>query len=178
MLLKPIGTPGKCPAHFRAWTQEENELLIKLYPSMTNRQIAVVMGRGVSAINCRASLLRDMGCLPYKQTRLTPEQCRFIRDNQRKMTVNEVADAIGVSRDVVDSKIRTMNISYRKYGDEHPLKKYPDSDVELIRQLRDEYNLTFTKIGEKFDLSRQVCRYLYARRQTTTDAIAREYLPR
>lgn len=178
MILKPLGTPGKCPAHLRAWTPEQDELLINLYPSMTGQQIAMAMGRGVSAIACRVNLLRGAGRLPYKRTRLTPEQCRFIRDNRHKMTISEVAAAIGVSHDTVDFKIRKMGISYRKCGDEHPLKKYPDSDVELIRQLRDEYNLTFTEIGEKFDLSRQACRYLYARRQIATDAIAREYLPR
>ncbi|HAK3332741.1 TPA: AsnC family protein [Salmonella enterica] len=178
MILPPMATPGKCPAHVREWTPEEEELLISLYPSMTIQQIATVMGRGVSAIGCRVSLLRNAGRLSYKQTRLTPEQRRFIRDNRRKMTVDEVAAAMGISRDVVDHNIRAMNISYRKYGDEHPLKTYPDSYVELIRQLRDEYNLTFTEIGEKFDLSRHVCRYLYARRMTADYAIAREYLPR
>ncbi|EAM2929452.1 hypothetical protein Q3P76_003135 [Salmonella enterica] len=34
MILKPMGTPGKCPAHLRAWTAEDDELLINLYPSM------------------------------------------------------------------------------------------------------------------------------------------------
>lgn len=29
--LKPMGTPGKCPAHERAWTPEEEELVISLY---------------------------------------------------------------------------------------------------------------------------------------------------
>lgn len=31
MTLKPMGTPGKCPAHERAWTPEEEELVISLY---------------------------------------------------------------------------------------------------------------------------------------------------
>ncbi|EJE9857994.1 hypothetical protein M5849_004206 [Salmonella enterica] len=98
MILKPMGTPGKCPAHLRPWTAEEDKLLVNLYP--------------------------------------------------------------------------------HKYGDFHHCTKYQDSDVELTRQLRDEYNLKFREIGEKFDISAYYCQRLYHRRHTAIDAIAREYLPR
>lgn len=178
MILPPLGTPGKCPAHVRPWTPEEDKLLIKLYPLMTNRQIAMVMGRGVSAIGCRVHLLRNAGRLPYKYHRLTPEQRHFIRDNRHTMTITAVAAVLGVSRTTVNDAIRKMRISYRKCGDMLSLTKYPDSDIELIRQLREEYNLTFKEIGEKFDMSRYTCRSIYLKRQTATDAIAREYLPR
>lgn len=35
MILKPMGTPGKCPAHERAWTPEEEELVIRAYMEVT-----------------------------------------------------------------------------------------------------------------------------------------------
>ncbi|MEF9775876.1 DNA-binding protein, partial [Escherichia coli] len=39
MRLTPMGTPGKAPAHVKAWTQQEDELLITMYPDHTVRQI-------------------------------------------------------------------------------------------------------------------------------------------
>ncbi|HDC2548778.1 TPA: hypothetical protein O7139_005322 [Salmonella enterica] len=124
------------------------------------------------------SLLRDAGRLPYKKHQVTPEDRRFIRDNRYKMTIKEVAAALGISPNTVKYTARHMDASYRKYGDMHRSTKYPDSDVELIRQLHDEYNLTFREIGEKFDISPYSCQRIYASRLTAADAIAREYLPR
>ncbi|HCM4642890.1 TPA: AsnC family protein [Salmonella enterica subsp. enterica serovar Panama] len=178
MILKPMGTPGKCPAHVRPWTAEDDELLINLYPSMKKKQVAIVLGRTASAVAHRVLLLQDMGRLPYKKPRLTPEQRRFIRDNCRTMTIKTVAALLGKSESTIKYTNRATGVSYQKCGDTHPRTKYPDSDVELIRQLRDEYNLTFRELGEKFDIHPAVCWQLYAYRKTAIDAIAREYLPR
>lgn len=178
MHLEPISKPGKCPAHVRPWTAEDDELLINLYPSMTNAQTARVLDRSTGAIVMRVKLLHENGRLAYKAPRITSRQRRFIRDNRHTMTIREVAAVLGIAPNTVDKAIKDMGISYRKYGDMHPLVKYPDSDIDLIRQLRDEYNLTFREIGEKFDISTRSCQALYARRMTAADAIAREYLPR
>ncbi|EAT0257998.1 hypothetical protein NXJ56_003069 [Salmonella enterica] len=178
MILKPMGTPGKCPTNRRPWTAEDDELLINLYPSMKKKQVAIMLGRTASAVAHRACILQDAGRLPYKKRPLTPEQRRFIRDNRHTMTIRAIAARLGVSTGTIKYTNRAMGVSYRKYGDTHPRTKYPDSDVELIRQLRDEYNLTFREIGEKFDIHPVVCWHLYALRQTASDAIAREYLPR
>lgn len=178
MHLEPISKPGKCPAHVRPWTAEDDELLINLYPSMTNAQTGHVLGRSTGAIVMRVKLLHENGRLAYKAPRITSRQRRFIRDNRHTMTIREVAAVLGIAPNTVDKAIKDMGISYRKYGDMHPLVKYPDSDIDLIRQLRDEYNLTFREIGEKFDMSTRSCQALYARRLTAIDAIAREYLPR
>ncbi|EEU9482630.1 TPA: DNA-binding protein, partial [Escherichia coli] len=35
-----MGIPGKAPAHVKAWTQQEDDLLITLYPQHTARDIA------------------------------------------------------------------------------------------------------------------------------------------
>ncbi|EEO7833691.1 AsnC family protein [Salmonella enterica] len=178
MILKPMGTPGKCPAHFRPWTAEDDELLINLYPSMKKEQVAIVLGRTASAVGHRVTLLQDAGRLPYKKTRLTPEQRRFIRDNRRTMAIKTVAALLGVSESTVKYTNRAMGVSYHKCGDTHSRTKYPDSDVELIRQLRDESDLSFSEIAEKFDMHPAVCWKLYAHRLTAADAIAREHLPR
>ncbi|HGB3610041.1 TPA: hypothetical protein ACIVDT_005223, partial [Salmonella enterica subsp. enterica serovar Eastbourne] len=31
MMLSPMSKPGKCPAHVKAWTPTEDELLMSLY---------------------------------------------------------------------------------------------------------------------------------------------------
>lgn len=178
MHLKPMGTPGKCPARNTPWTAESDELLVNLYPSMTYNQIAITMGRSVSSVSHRVTLLREQGRIPYKHHPLTPAQRRFIRDNRHTMTIKAVATTLGVCVSTVKYAARTMGISYHKYGDIHPRTKHPDSDIELIRQLRDEYNLTFREIGEKFDIHPLTCWKLYTSRLTAADTIAREYLPR
>ncbi|EJM4266692.1 AsnC family protein [Salmonella enterica] len=176
--LKPMGTPGKCPAHLRVWTAEEDELLVNLYPHMTSAQIATMQDRSIKAVECRVHILQNMGRLTRKKVKLTSEQRSFIRANNFKMTAREVADALGIPINTVWKEIRRQNISYRKYGDFHHSTKHPDSDIELIRQLRDEYNPTFREIGEKFDISADHCQHIYHRRHTAIDAIARECLPR
>ncbi|EEJ7177735.1 AsnC family protein [Salmonella enterica subsp. enterica] len=178
MRLKPMGTPGKCPAHLRPWTAEDDELLINLYPSMKKEQVAIVLGRTASAVAHRASLLQDAGYLPYKKPRLTPEQRRFIRDNRHSMTIKAIAAYLGVGTATIKYTARAMGVSYRKYGDMCSITKYPDSDVDLIRQLRDESGLSFSEIAEKFDMHPAVCWKLYTHRLTAADAIAREYPPR
>ncbi|ECK1871880.1 AsnC family protein [Salmonella enterica] len=178
MTLKPMGTPGKCPAHVRPWTQDDDELLINLYPSMKKAQVAIMLGRTASAVAHRVCILQDAGRLPYKKPRLTPEQRRFIRDNRHSMTIKAIAAYLGVGTATIKYTARAIGVSYRKYGDMCSITRYPDSDVELIRQLRDEYNLTFRELGEKFDMNPGTCWKLYAYRKTAIDTIAREYLPR
>ncbi|EIX3768467.1 hypothetical protein MKB02_000112 [Salmonella enterica] len=178
LTMKPMGTPGKCPAHVRPWTASQDELLINMHPHMTYTQIANLLSRTIGAIKWRTTLLREAGRLTSKKIRLTPEQCAFIRKNRHNMTYSEVAAVLRVPVVTVKEKAWSMGVAYRKCGDAHHRTKYPDSDIELIRQLRDEYNLTFREIAEKFDMQPSICRHLYVYRHTAIDAIAREYLPR
>lgn len=178
MPLKPMDKPRKPPTRGKAWTAKQEELLINLYPSMTSVQLASVLGYSVTAIKSRAALLRKAGRLSYKLRQITPEQRSFICDQHDKATQSEVAAILGLPVRVVVRECEKLNISYQKRGDRHHNAKYPDSDVALIRQLRDDYGLTFREIGEKFDISPEVCRGIYVHRITAADAIAREYLPR
>ncbi|HDJ1178764.1 TPA: AsnC family protein, partial [Escherichia coli] len=45
MILQPMGRKGQAPAHVRAWTPEEDALLIALYPSTPVKDIAVRVKR-------------------------------------------------------------------------------------------------------------------------------------
>ncbi|WP_430488201.1 AsnC family protein [Salmonella enterica] len=176
--LKPMGTPGKCPAHLRAWTAEEDESLISLYPDHTFCEIAAQLGRTKVAVKFRAIRLQREGRLGHKRNRFTPEQDAFIRANRHSMTLAEVAAHLGrkSSADIAN-RAKRLGVSYRKYGDLHHLTKYPDSDVEFIRALRDG-GMIFPEIAGKFEMPKSTASSIYYKRFTAADAIAREYLPR
>ncbi|HGB5310676.1 TPA: AsnC family protein [Salmonella enterica subsp. enterica serovar Poona] len=185
MLLKPMGTPGKCPAHERAWTPEEDELLINLYGKKTAAEIAARIpapGRTVFAVRQRTFILRkrfpdrfDYICHPW-----TPEDDRFLRRNCHTMTAKEIGNRLKPRRTerAVTIRAHRLGIGLYKCGDNHPRTRYKDEDVKLLRELRDQSSLTFEEIGEKFDTSEGVAFWLYHDRMTADEAIAREYLPR
>ncbi|HAT1683823.1 TPA: AsnC family protein [Klebsiella oxytoca] len=177
MLMKPMGTPGKCPAHCRPWTQDEEEQLIALYPLMNFAEIATRLNRGEPATRYKARSLQQAGRLPFKHHYFTPEQDKFIRDNRHTLSIRKVATILGKKAGAVAFRIKKMGISYFKCGDLHSRTKYPDSDVALICALRDG-DMAFPKIAEKFDIPESTVKSIYYRRLTAADTIAREYLPR
>ncbi len=177
MLLKPMGTPGKCPVCVRAWTPEEDELLISLHPSMTYKEMTTRLDRTERGIRARARHFIQQGVLPAKRKLFTPEQDSFIRANRHRMTISEVAAYLGRREDIVSHHARRIKASYRKTGDLHWSTKYPDSDVEFIRVLRDD-GMGFPEIAGKFEMPESSAKAIYHKRQTAIDAIAREYLPR
>lgn len=178
MHLKPMGIPGKCPAHLRAWTPEEDAVLIELYPSMRSIDIAVRVNRGVRSTQQRIFCLQQAGLMPRKNHPFTPEQDAFIRRNRHTLSALQIATHLGKNPHNIVIRARYLGVSLCKYGDFYHRTKYPDEDVSLIRQLRDEYGMTFREIGKKFEISPHVIRDIYHKRQTACDAIAREYLPR
>jgi hypothetical protein len=60
-------------------------------------------------------------------------------------------------------------------GETHPRAKLSDEDVELIRQLREEYKIPLGVLAEKFDCSfsliGQICRY---RKRVTPAVVMRK----
>ncbi|EGZ5227236.1 hypothetical protein JJC88_002390 [Salmonella enterica] len=87
--LKPMGTPGKCPAHERAWTPEEEELVISLYRKKSLTEIAALLpapGRSADAVAHKLQFLRERfpDQIGYMRPRYTQEQDNFIRKNCRR----------------------------------------------------------------------------------------------
>ncbi|ENP2198777.1 AsnC family protein [Salmonella enterica] len=177
MIFKPIGKPGVCPKHERAWTPEEDELLIALYPSMTCKEMTKCLNRTVNGITGRVQILIQQGRLAAKYNRFTPEEDAFIRANRHNMTLSEVGVCLGRSRDNVCRRAKVLGVSYQKTGDFHHATKYPDSDAGLIRALRDD-GMTFSEIAKKFEMPFTSVVSIYYIRFTAADTIAREYMPR
>ena len=50
-----------------------------------------------------------------------------------------------------------------KRGEEHPKAKLSDDDVQLMRELHDDYGISVAEIARKFDVSywtaRDICKY-------------------
>ncbi|EHK1112886.1 AsnC family protein, partial [Escherichia coli] len=88
MILQPMGRKGRAPAHVRAWTPEEDALLIALYPSTPVKDIAVRVKRSFWGVHNRIVLLRGTypELLKCKRLRFKPDEDKFIRKNARTMT--------------------------------------------------------------------------------------------
>ncbi|EGB0327220.1 AsnC family protein [Salmonella enterica] len=177
--MKPesVETPELFPKHGQAWTPEEDELLISLYANNPARVVAARLGRTITTVYQRISILRDEGRMPRNKPSFTDEQKIFIRDNCHTMTYQQVADHLGKCPECVVLVARDMGVSYHKTGNLHPNTIYPDSDVLRVRALRDK-GLSFGKIGRMLDMSRGTVIRLYYRRKTKADTIAREHMPR
>ncbi|EAN7516479.1 winged helix-turn-helix domain-containing protein [Salmonella enterica] len=182
MKLSPMGVPGRCPAHVRAWTSAEDEQLMGLYATLTIDNIATRLNRTRHAVYMRASLLRQRypERLAYKTAPFSQREDTFIRQHARTMTCQQMADCLGRCADSIRYRANLIGASLVKCGDLLPYTRLPDSDVKLIRALRDDPHprrLTFREIGEKFGISGAMACNVYWRRCTAEDVILRELLP-
>ncbi|EAS0616175.1 hypothetical protein E8Q24_28460 [Salmonella enterica] len=183
MLLKPMGTPGKCPAHCRPWTPEEDELLISMRGKKTVAEIAALLpepGRTAGAAKERIQILRERypDRVDYIRRPYTTEEDDFIRKNCHTLTIKEVAAHFdNRSLKSVKGRAKKIGVSFRKFGERHSRAKYPDEIVFLVEEWRDDLKLTFREIERRLNLPRTTAQHLYSR-PTADYTIAREYLPR
>ncbi|EBF1563745.1 AsnC family protein [Salmonella enterica] len=182
MILPPMGVPGKCPAHVRAWTSTEDEILISLYATTTTEAIANQLNRSRYSVYARACNLRQRypERLAYKAAPFSLQEDAYIRKYSSVMTCQQMATHLGRCADSIRYRARLIGANLTKCGDLLPRTKIPDSDVKLIRALRDDTHprrLSFREIGEKFGISGSMARNVYCYRRTAEDAILRELLP-
>ncbi len=180
--LKPMGIPGKAPAHVKAWTQQEDDLLITLYPQHTARDIAGRLGRSYEGVRGRISRLREQGRIGIKQQRLSDEMIATLIRNRHTRSLKELAHMAKVSTRTVTNRLRALGYSLIKCGELHKNAVYSDCIVEIINQLRDEQGLTFREIAQRLSHELQpnptptLAQRLYWR-CTASDAVLRELLP-
>ncbi|ECP0105319.1 AsnC family protein [Salmonella enterica] len=182
MILKPMGIPGKCPAHLSPWTTEEDELLISLFGKKTAAEIAALLPskRTPAAILKRIQMLRELypDRVCYICRRFTRAEDNFIRENCHTMTIAEVAAHLNRAYTSVKSRRGTLGVSFFKCGERHHTAKYPDEIVIHVQEWRDDFGLAFREIDRRLGAPKGTSRHLYLRRLTADYAIAREYLPR
>ncbi|WP_258133945.1 hypothetical protein [Escherichia coli] len=105
--LKPMGTPGVAPAHVKPWTQQEDEMLISLYPECNTRQITEQIQRPHDAVMHRLSFLRDRGLIGRKKKTLSAKEIAFLIENRRTRTARELAAEVRCT-------IRTVQVHIKK----------------------------------------------------------------
>ena len=104
------------PKHRRSWSDEDDELLRKFYPTMTHAELATYMGRSHSAI---ATRLSELGL--KKINELTETEIAHLRNTA--LTNREVADIIGRSMQSVYNYRQSLDvIGYPKLTRGRPRK--------------------------------------------------------
>lgn len=153
MKPEPMEMSEVCPKHGQAWTPEDDELLISLYPDNPAHIVAARLGRTEASLYRRIAILREEYRMPPQKKHFTDEQKVFIRDNCHAMTYQQVADHLGKSKESVECVAKIMGVSYHKTGNLHPNTIYPDSDVLRVRALRDK-GMPFREIARILDMPR------------------------
>lgn len=97
------------------------------------------------------------------------DDMRLIR-NHKTMTMQEVADLIGCTKNHVKGRAKKLGISFMKYGENHHSATTSNEDVELARLLREE-GLTAKEVSEKLEISEGVIRNLTQYTYRTRDHV-------
>ncbi|HDD9007567.1 TPA: DNA-binding protein [Escherichia coli] len=91
----------------------------------------------------------------------------MLRQCAGTMTVDSIGSLIGRSEAAVRTKAREMGISLILRGDFHQSAKYPQSDIELARQLH-QRGVSRREIARKFGMPlRTVNDYVYFDRRVS-----------
>ncbi|HAX5207817.1 TPA: DNA-binding protein [Escherichia coli] len=182
MKLKPMGTPGIAPAHVKPWAQWEDEMLTSLYPGCTARQMAEQLQRTTRSVKWRLSILRERGLIAFKKKPLSQEAITILIKNRHTKTARELALEVGCSTETVKHNLNKRGYRLQKCGENHPAARYSDQLAELVRELRDDRNMTFSMITRhinnnlQINISENSVWCLYTRR-TAADALLYELLP-
>ncbi|EMZ9466763.1 DNA-binding protein [Escherichia coli] len=183
MRLTPMGIPGKAPAHVKAWTQQEDRLLISLYQEHNTHQMAERIQRTRKAVMHRIRFLRNRGLIGRKRKApLSTEAIAFLIKNRHVKTAQEMALEVGCSECTVRYTLRKRGYNLKKCGENHHCARYSDHLVELVTELRDIHNMTFCMIAEHINSTTQMhingdtALHLY-HRHPATDAVLCELLP-
>lgn len=86
---------------------------------------------------------------PYKWT---DKQIDLMISLRNTHTMKEAAKVVGCSENNIRSKARALNVSFRKYGENHFSGKHSNEDVRLVKLLLEE-GLTQKVIAEKMEMT-------------------------
>lgn len=179
--LKPTGMHGEAPKNTGPWTQQEENLLIALYPAHTSKEIAAKINRTVSSVENHIFKLRKARKVHLKHARPGRAQIDLIIKYRHTKTTQEVAHELGLSINSVKTVTFNQGVSFLKCGETHHKAKYPDTLADQVRELRDKHGWTWKRIASHINqhnqltLSVSTTATLY-RRRTAADAVRRELL--
>ena len=127
----------------RKWTQEEVAFLIDNYSKMTTQEIAEKLGRSIDSVRGKILLLglrkrskprpQDMRRIQRKWTK---EEIEFLKKNASKMTLYELGEKLGRSRESVRWKARELGL---KVKSEQPL--WEPWEKEFLKKRAHKYTV-------------------------------------
>lgn len=90
------------PHKLKRWTPEEDNLLIELRTTHTNKELARILNRGIHAVKYRITRLKGWGKIeseyvrdPLRKRRGTgwdPQQTQFVIDHANDMSIEDIAE--------------------------------------------------------------------------------------
>ncbi|EOY7764389.1 DNA-binding protein [Escherichia coli] len=180
--LKPMGIPGKAPAHVKAWTQQEDDLLITLYPTHTSQEIGAQINRTAASVRNRISALHKQGRVKLKAGRLSRGQIDHIIRHRHTKSAQQLAQELGCCEDSVTRIIRNHGVTLVKCGEAHHKAKYSDAQAKQVRELRNVRKWSWQRIASHMNYLHQTNMTISGavalyRRRTASDAVFRELLP-
>lgn len=153
-----IGKMG-CEASGRQpYSDEENSYIIDNFSKITQAQMALDIGRPAWSVNARVKKLKALDLLPasspWRVRPYTEAEDQFIIENRHLLNLHQVGSILGRSAESISYRAnQKLGISYVKIGEESPVCKLTNEDIELIRQLAD-LGLPYPEIAEKFEINR------------------------
>lgn len=158
------------PVRQQRWHPMRTAILCRLGPTTPRRQLARMFGISENSIRQKAKQLGIplFTCFEH----YSKSDLKFMRDNQKTLTLAEIAHHSGRSKDAVRHAmlLRGWGIG-RCTGEKHPMCKYPDSDVELCRALHDD-GMAIPLIAEKMEVPYQTVRsWVHFESRKTTEGI-------
>lgn len=135
-------TPLPGTFEFVPWT-DQRELLKKLYPSMTNQELAEKLGRTKGAIRGQARVmgLRKKGCKPSRRNYTggfySKQEIALIKKLYPTEQTQTIAARLGRTAKSVSGKAANMGIKKdpEKFVRPRKPKTYSDEDMKTIRKL-------------------------------------------
>lgn len=156
IIIKKMMPWADHPIRQQRWHPMRTAILCRLGPTTPRRQLAKMLGVSENAIRQKANQLGItlFTCFaPYSKNDL-----KFMRESQKTLTLAEIADHLGRSKDALRHAMLLRGWATRKIaGEKHPMCKYPDSDVELCRALHDD-GMAIPLIAEKMEVPYQTVR--------------------
>lgn len=94
----------------KLWTKEDDDVLIESYPSTTNKELAIILGRTAEAVRSRA---RQLGLKKDKQKSWTKEEEEYLKNNYSIKPIKELMLILERSRASIFCKADQLGLTIR-----------------------------------------------------------------
>lgn len=135
------------------WTPDQVATLRRMSGTHTPAEMATATGRTEHAVRTKCRYLNLTTRTPASSARWTKAELQYLRTHGGKVSLAEIAAAIGRTRAAVACKAVEIGVDCKTYGERHWMSRHSDADVDLCRQLH-EAGLSVPEIAEKMEMPR------------------------